>query len=246
MPKKTDKIIDYQEKFTPYSLIKLSIVALIFFLIGFNHSWARYGKFNTEKNQIIPINHQLDNQLIYTPAKYNIEIINTLNENGIQNQARGDISIIEFGDFTCPVSKQQHQILLDLANKYPQIKLVFHNLPQKFHKYADNESLYLFCIAENQKLIAWNTVNQLFATSKADGIGRQFNQLEEIISINEQTKTCLQNIDMKNKMGKQIAQIGESGISGTPSLALIGNDFSPLIISGLYEYDELRSLLKLN
>ena len=238
------KKIFIQKKTNSFGIILfISFISFVIFLISFNYSWSIDGKVNTERNQQKPIDHNLDNKIIKSLAKYNTAAISPISDTDIKNQANGMFTIIEYGDFTCPISKQQHQILLDLAMQYPKVNLIFRNFPQKFHKYADNESLFIFCLAQNQNILAWDGVNQLFATSQADGIGRQFSQLEEIISTNDNTKACIQNIETKKVLKKQIDRIEEIGINGTPSLVLIKDNQEPMILSGLYSQTEIKSYL---
>ena len=238
------KKIFIQKKTNSFGIILfISFISFVIFLISFNYSWSIDGKVNTERNQQKPIDHNLDNKIIKSLAKYNTAAISPISDTDIKNQANGMFTIIEYGDFTCPISKQQHQILLDLAMQYPKVNLIFRNFPQKFHKYADNESLFIFCLAQNQNILAWDAVNQLFATSQADGIGRQLSQLEEIISTNDNTKACIQNIETKKVLKKQIDRIEEIGINGTPSLVLIKNNQEPMILSGLYSQTEITNYL---
>ena len=72
---------------------------------------------------------------------------------------------------------------------------------------------------------------------------RQFSQLEEIISTNDNTKACIQNIETKKELKKQIDRIEEIGINGTPSLVLIKNNQEPMILSGLYSQTEITNYL---
>jgi protein-disulfide isomerase len=148
------------------------------------------------------------------------------------------LTVINFTDYNCPYCKRLESGLVEMINKYPEIRVVNINLPfqQPMIPGLDtNTALYALNVWENNRP-AFSEVHRLMMAkpSKHDS--------ESIMKIAEMTGTeaaLAPNERKKQLVEKNERIFSQLGLRGTPAL-IIGNE----IIPGAIPQAQLDGLIK--
>jgi len=70
--------------------------------------------------------------------------------------ANGDVTLVEFADFECPICRQLHEQLRTLLSKYPQVKFYFKDYPiEQIHPWARTAALASRCAYAQKPAAFW-------------------------------------------------------------------------------------------
>lgn len=138
------------------------------------------------------------------------------------------IVLVEFADFECPYCQQEFSTIRELANLFPQIKIIFRDLPLvSIHNNALSAAVAANCAHKQNKF--WAFHDQLFINQ---------NQLSENLYNNIATrlgldeiafKQCLANDLVKDEISKDANDANKMAVKGTPTFFLNGKMISGVI-----------------
>lgn len=175
---------------------------------------------NSEKNTFtsVSVDFKVDIDITGSPVKGNIN---------------APVTIVVFSDFECPYCRQAEPLINQVFEKNKNnVKLVFKNMPLRFHKLAD-PSARASIAAENQGKF-WEFHDALFAVP----------QLTEQSIINVATQLGL-NIDtfkkdmdspeVRAKINKDLRDAQAAGVTGTPTIFINGKKLKTRSLQGFQD-----------
>lgn len=158
------------------------------------------------------------------------------------------MTIIVFSDYQCPFCKVMEDILEELVEHYPQLRVVRRDFPldmacnpmvrQPFHGHACAASLLKNCADELGKgkemhrhlLNNQRQINDEFLRQSVDAVGLDLTQVE----------SCLAQEDARFRLRQDISAGIEVGLDGTPALVVNGTH----MVMGGMSRDELVHLIE--
>ncbi len=107
-----------------------------------------------------------------------------------------------------------------LENNPDNVKIVFKNMPLRFHKFATPAALAALAAGEQGKF--WEFHDELFAASPKLGPSK-INEIAKNIGLNIETfKKDLASSAIKQKLAKDLKDAQEAGVTGTPTIFING------------------------
>lgn len=158
--------------------------------------------------------------------------------------ADAPVTITLFTDFECPYCRQVIPILDEVMAKNPKtVKLVFKNLPLKFHKFAEPSAKAALAAQEQGKF--WPFHDRLFAEKSLseDTIKKTATDLKLDIPRFEKD---MESPAIQSKLQKDIIDAQNAGVSGTPTIFINGRTPRQRSVEGFQTIidDELQKLGK--
>lgn len=154
--------------------------------------------------------------------------------------ADAPVTIALFTDFECPYCRQIIPLLDQILERNPTtLKLVFKNMPLKFHKFAEPSAKAALAAHEQGKF--WEYHDRLFAEKKLS------DDLFKKIAVDLQLDIPRFEKDMASpeiqaKVQKDMIDAQNAGVTGTPTLFINGRTPKQRTLEGLQAIidDELR------
>jgi protein-disulfide isomerase len=161
---------------------------------------------------------------------------------------QGEIVIVEFSDFQCPVSKAEAPIIKMLVTQDSFIKLIFRNFPNPVsHPNALAAALAAQCANEQNKF--WEYHDQLFANQNdlsdsnlkniAANLGLNTNQFNQCLGSSKYFS--LIQSDMQDGLLLNITATPTFFINGTKVMGDIPYDTFKKIIDGIKQFNKQNS-----
>ncbi|TRZ78112.1 hypothetical protein D4R87_01325 [bacterium] len=170
------------------------------------------------------------------PARVGMEPFKIL---GFDNMSDAKVTIVEFGDYQCPYSKQGHEALMKAVKDYSEddVEVIFKHMPLSFHDLADEAAMATECA---RKQGAFHQMSEaLFEADlqSLDDIKAVAQGIEDIHF--EGFEICFDSETTRSRVGedKQLGQ--EIGVSGTPVFIINGR-----FISGARDADDLKDMIE--
>ncbi len=137
---------------------------------------------------------------------------------GAENAA---IELVVFSDFECPHCAALPAVLEQILQKNPKtVKLAFKHYPLANHRFAGLAALASVAALEQGKF--WEYHDLLFKNNK-DFSPTKFEELAKQLGLNmPQFQATFNGQDAKTKVGNDLMEGRNAGITGTPSLYLNG------------------------
>jgi len=152
--------------------------------------------------------------------------------------ATAPVTIVEFGDFECPVCKESLPILRELRRLYPdKVRFVYRDFPIASHPQSRPAAEAAHCAHEQGQFWAYH--DALFAQAP-DLKSSDYLKLAESLKLNAgEFAVCLNSNRPKAAVGKDLADARRIGLSGTPTFFVNGR-----YLVGLQTLDTLRELVE--
>ncbi len=176
-----------------------------------------------------------DSYYMLDPARVGMEPLKIL---GFSNMSDAKVTIVEFGDYQCPYSKQGHEALMEAVKDYSDedVQVVFKHMPLSFHDLADEAAMAAEC-ARNQG--AFHQMSEgLFDSDleSVDDIKAVAKGIEDIHF--EGFEACFNSEVTRSRVGEDKTLGQEIGVSGTPVFIINGR-----FISGARDADDLKEMI---
>lgn len=124
------------------------------------------------------------------------------------------LTVIEFGCYTCPFTKEAQAAVKEIIKNYPDIKFVFRDFPLPTHNSSKDLSIGAFCANEQGKF--WEYHDKIFEVKNA------INVAESIGLDMDKFNSCLTSEAAMVEVEKDFEDGKKAGIYGTPTF-FIGN-----------------------
>jgi protein-disulfide isomerase len=151
--------------------------------------------------------------------------------------ATAPVTVVEFGDFECPVCKESLPILQSLRNLYPeQVRFVYRDFPIAAHPQARAAAEAAQCAHEQGQFWAYHDA---LYTKAPDLQPSDYLKLAESLKINTgEFAACLGSQRPKAAVAKDLAVARRLGLSGTPTFFVNGR-----YLAGLQTLEGLREVV---
>lgn len=148
--------------------------------------------------------------------------------------ATAPVTVVEFGDFECPVCKESLPILQSLRSLYPeQVRFVYRDFPIARHPSARSAAEAAHCAHEQGRFWAYH--DALFSQAP-DIKPSDFLKLAESLKLNTgEFSACLSSHRPKTAVGKDLMDARRLGLTGTPTFFVNGR-----YLMGLQTLEGLR------
>jgi len=129
------------------------------------------------------------------------------------------VTIVEFGDFECPICKESVTVLKQLRTLYPkQVRLIYRDFPLPAHPQARPAAEAAQCAHEQGQFWAYH--DALFA--QAPDVP-DYLELAQRLHLNSQAfDDCLLSAQAKAAVSKDLEEAQRLGLSGTPAFFVNG------------------------
>lgn len=149
---------------------------------------------------------------------------------------QGEIKIIEFSDFACPVCKTQSPILKKLLEE-ENITIYYRNFPLSMHENSFNAALASMCANEQDKF--WEYHDLLFE-NQGKFEKEKLKDYAKQLSLNMSSfSNCLDKEKYKNQVNEDIKEGKEAGVKGTPTFFVNGKKFE-----GFQSFENFKSIIE--
>lgn len=148
------------------------------------------------------------------------------------------ITIVEFGDFGCPYTRQESYVLRALATTFgSSIRYIYRDFPlEELHPGAERAAVAGFCADQQEKF--WEFHDALFSTSDI-GEERILDIADEIGLHVDQFVTCVNDEASLEEMGEDLTDGYEAGVTGTPTFFVNGEK-----IEGAIPYELFTQIIE--
>jgi protein-disulfide isomerase len=133
------------------------------------------------------------------------------------------VTIVEYGDFECPICKESVAILEQLRTLYPhQVRVVFRDFPLAAHPRARSAAEAAQCAYEQGEFWAYHDALFAHAPDLPNYV-----ELAERLHLDTQTfNNCLTSAASKAAVSKDVHEAERLGLSGTPTFFVNGRYMS--------------------
>jgi len=169
------------------------------------------------------------------PARVGLEPFKII---GLDKMSDAKVTILEFGDYQCPYSRQGHEALIKAIENYSEkdVKVIFKHMPLSFHDLADEAAMAAEC-ARNQGF--FNQMSEAIFNS-------DFESIEDIKEIAKNVENlyfegfeeCVNSEITRIRVGENKQWGQEIGVSGTPVFIINGR-----FVSGAQDVDDLKEMI---
>jgi len=132
-------------------------------------------------------------------------------------KANAPITIVEFGDFSCPYSKEASFTIRAFAKEHPEsVRLIYRDFPIiELHPLAQKEAVAATCAQRQGKF--WEYHDKLFQ-NQGTMDESMFMRFANELNLNKQTfETCLQADDVAQEVQNDYQAGLDAGVRGTPT-----------------------------
>ncbi len=138
----------------------------------------------------------------------------------VTGPADAPVTMVLFTDFECPYCKKAEPLFSEILKRNPKtVKLVFKNMPLKFHKMAMPSARAAMAAREQGKF--WEFQERLFAVNKLsmDAI----NQLAADLNLDmKRFEADMASAKIQNMINKDLIDAQKAGVTGTPTVYING------------------------
>ncbi len=143
-----------------------------------------------------------------------------------------ELTIVEFGNFACPYSKEESLIAREMMIKHKaQVKFIYRDYPMD-DVYPDSSALSLAgkCVAEQNNILFWAMHDKLYGAEKPDA-----NETASQIGVDKNKfSDCMNKQKYLTDLQKDMLDGYKNGVAGTPTFFFIkkGYETRPLRVEG--------------
>ena len=155
-------------------------------------------------------------------------------------QVRGNpdaiFSLHEFGCYSCPYTKQAEPVVKQVLSDYPDVKLVYHDVPLEIHNFSIEAGKAAFCAGEQGKY--WEYHDLLF---EQDSLNKgSFVDIALMLDLNTtKFEECFDSKQADNEIKRLETEAVDAGIYGTPTFI-----FGDSVLVGPQNYKTFKNLIE--
>lgn len=148
------------------------------------------------------------------------------------------VTIVQFADFECPYCRQEFLTIRELAKLYPQIKIIFRDLPlTDIHANALTATVAANCAAKQNKF--WDFHDQLYLNQEKISPS-YYQQIASTLNLNLQDfNKCLVDKEIVKEISLDISDAVLMNVEGTPTFFINGER-----IAGVISLDQWKKILE--
>jgi len=140
---------------------------------------------------------------------------------------KAPISIVEYGDFECPVCRNFHDAVRGLLPKYPQVKLVFKDFPlDVIHPWARTAALAGRCAYQQDPKAFWKLYDLIYDNQDLISASNAYDKMLDLAGragLNTDTfKSCLSGSQAAAEVDASLANGKLLDVRSTPTVFVNG------------------------
>jgi protein-disulfide isomerase len=140
---------------------------------------------------------------------------------------KAPITIVEYGDFQCPVCRNVHDALRGLLPNYPQVKLIFKEFPlDNIHPWARTAALAGRCAYQQDPKAFWKLYDLVYDNQDLISASNAYEKMLEYAgkaSLNtDNFKSCLSSPQAAGEVDASMANGKVLDVRSTPTLFING------------------------
>jgi protein-disulfide isomerase len=137
------------------------------------------------------------------------------------------ITIVEYGDFECPVCRNLHDAMRGLLPNYPQVKLVFKDYPlDSVHPWARTAALAGRCVYQQNPQAFWKYFDYVYDQQDLISATNVYDKVVDFAGQNglnvDTLKACLAGPQAASEVDASIANGNLLDVRSTPTLFVNG------------------------
>ena len=179
--------------------------------------------------------------------KINTEVIKPTDRDHIKGNAKADIIVIEYSDFSCPFCKTYHDTMNKIIDDYgDKVGWVFRHFPLvSLHPLAFKQAEASECVAKlGGQVKFWDFTDSVFA-SKVQVTEEESAKIAGQLGINTaQLKTCLDGGEMTARVEGDYQSGIKAGVNGTPGNFIMNIKTGETVpLKGAVPYDQMKKAI---
>lgn len=138
------------------------------------------------------------------------------------------VTIVQFADFECPYCRQEFLIIRELAKLYPQVKIIFRDLPlTNIHEQALSSAVAANCANKQNKF--WDFHDQLFLNQEKFSHD-YYQQIAKMLNLNmTEFNSCLVDKKIVEEISLDVNDAVLMGVKGTPTFFINGKRLAGVV-----------------
>jgi protein-disulfide isomerase len=159
--------------------------------------------------------------------------------------ANASVTVVEFGDFECPVCRQLEQVLRAVLPEYPQIRFVFKNFPlESVHPWAMTAAIAGNCALQQSPDIFWKLHDSIYDSQDLISPENAVDKLTDLATTAganpADLKTCMADPKSTDAVRASLEDGKNVEVTSTPTVFVDGRKFvgpNPNLLQQFIDYD---------
>ena len=156
------------------------------------------------------------------------------------------VTVVEFGDFECPVCRQLEQVLRAVLPQYPQIRFVFKDFPlESVHPWAMTAAIAGHCALQQSPDIFWKLHDSIYDSQDLISPENAMDKLTDLATTAganpADLKTCMADPKSTEAVRASLQDGATVEVTSTPTVFVDGRKFvgpNPNLLQQFIEYDQ--------
>jgi len=149
----------------------------------------------------------------------------------VLGDAKATVTIVEYGDFECPVCRNLHDAMRGILPNYPQVKLIFKDFPlDTIHPWARTAALAGRCVYQQNPQTFWKYFDAVYDQQDLFSASNVYDKVVDFAgqnSLNVDTfKACLAAPQAAAEVDASIANANLLEVRSTPTIFVNGRRVS--------------------
>jgi protein-disulfide isomerase len=164
----------------------------------------------------------------------------------IYGDPKAPITIVEYGDFECPVCRNFHDALRGLLPNYPQVKLIFKDFPiDQIHPWARTAAIAGRCAYQQDHQSFWKMYDRIYDNQDLISATNAYDKMMDFATragLNPDTfKACLSSPQATAEVDASIENGKLVGVRSTPTIFVNGRPLAGADPHALQQYLDFES-----
>jgi protein-disulfide isomerase len=159
----------------------------------------------------------------------------------VHGDPKAPITIVEYGDFECPVCRNFHDAVRGMLPNYPQVKLIFKDFPiDQIHPWARTAAIAGRCAYQQDHQSFWKMYDLIYDNQDLISAANAYDKMMDFASragLNPETfKACLSSPQATAEADASIENGKLVGVRSTPTVFVNGRPLAGADPHALQQY----------
>jgi protein-disulfide isomerase len=159
----------------------------------------------------------------------------------VHGDPKAPITIVEYGDFECPVCRNFHDAVRGMLPNYPQVKLIFKDFPiDQIHPWARTAAIAGRCAYQQDHQSFWKMYDLIYDNQELISAANAYDKMMDFATragLNPETfKACLSSPQATAEVDASIENGKLVGVRSTPTVFVNGRPLAGADPHALQQY----------
>ena len=164
----------------------------------------------------------------------------------VKGDPKAPITIVEYGDFECPVCRNFHDAVRGMLPNYPQVKLIFKDFPiDQIHPWARTAAIAGRCAYQQDHASFWKMYDLIYDNQDLISATNAYDKMMEFAGragLNQEMfKACLSSPQATAEVDASIENGKLVGVRSTPTVFVNGRPLAGADPHALQQYVEFEA-----